>query len=86
MASGFLPVNSGLDLTDRKSLSACDITLLIPPEEDWITGFDLALFVVRGVELDAVVGPPLSDETDQVAEVGLDDIAVLVAQTRIWLQ
>ena len=39
-----------------------------------MTGFDLALFVVRGVELDAVVGPPLSDDTDQDAEVGLDDL------------
>ena len=47
-----------------------------------MTGFDLALFVVRGVELDADVGPPLSDDIDQNAEVGLDDIAVLVAYPR----
>ena len=46
-----------------------------------MTGFDLALFVVRGVELDAYVWP-LSDDTDQDAEVGLDDIAVLVAYPR----
>ena len=44
-----------------------------------MTGFDLALFVVRGVELDADVGPPLSDDIDHDAVVGLEDIAVLVA-------
>ena len=47
-----------------------------------MAGFDLALFDVRVVELDAVVGPPLSDDTHQDAEVGLDDIAVLVAYPR----
>ena len=47
-----------------------------------MTGFDLALFVVRGVELDADVGPPLSDDIDHDAVVGLDDIAVLVAFPR----
>ena len=86
MASGFLPVTSGLDLAEHASLSACVITLLVPPEKVWIEGFDLARLAVRDVELDAVVGPPLSDETDQVAEVGLDDIAMLVTQTRIRLQ
>ena len=46
-----------------------------------MTGFDLALFVVRGVELDADVWP-LSDEIENDAVVGLDDIAVSVAIPR----
>ena len=76
-------MTSGLDLAERAAISAAVITVPVPLENVWTEGFDLARLAVRDVELDAAVGPPLSDDTDQVAEVGLDDIAMLSTQTRI---
>ena len=78
MASGALDWVSGLDLVEREVLSFA-FTDLVPE------GVDRVRWTVRVDELDAVVGPPLSDEIENVAEVGLDDIAMPSTQTRIRL-
>ena len=79
MASGALDWVSGLDLVEREVLSFA-FTDLVPE------GVDRVRWTVRVDELDAVVGPPLSDESETVAEVGLDDISMPSTQTRIRLE